>query len=202
MAVASMGVGVQPYLPIKVPSCREAHLKAIAFGIKAANAILPSPLCAGPMLPLVSTLAIFKAMLNSPSVVPKDKEQVAEAGEYLAERLAAMAMLVDKSIPTVAAFYGAIPCGKGGGGRGLAKTLLFDITCGLAKRVLLTKLVELDGDVSAYLTVLIVAALGWAGKTLVVLEGMQITMIIMEAFNNMFLKEASHSNDNYGLVSR
>ena len=45
----------------------------MAVGLKAANAILPSPLCTNPMLPLVAMLAIFKAMLDSLLVVPKDK---------------------------------------------------------------------------------------------------------------------------------
>ena len=49
---------------------------------------------------------------------------------------------------------------------------------------------------------LILAALKWAGETLVMLEGTHIMMITREAFNNMFLKEASHNYDNYGLVSR
>ena len=73
VAAASMGVGVQPYVPMKIPSSKEAHLKAMAVGFEAANAILPSPLCADPMLPLVATLAIFRAMLDSLSVVLKDK---------------------------------------------------------------------------------------------------------------------------------
>ena len=41
--------------------------------LEAANAILPSPLCADPMLPLAGTLAIFQATLDSPFVAPKDK---------------------------------------------------------------------------------------------------------------------------------
>ena len=45
----------------------------MAVGLEAANAILPSLLCANPMLPLVGTLAIFQAMLDSPFVAPKDK---------------------------------------------------------------------------------------------------------------------------------
>ena len=45
----------------------------MAAGLEAANAILPSPLCANPMLPLVATLAILKAMLDSPFVALKDK---------------------------------------------------------------------------------------------------------------------------------
>ena len=68
MAVASVGAGVQPHMPIKLLSFREAHLKAMTVGLKAANAVLPSSLCVDPMLLLVATLAIFKAMLDSPSV--------------------------------------------------------------------------------------------------------------------------------------
>ena len=47
------------YMPIKVPSSRDAHLQAMAVGLEATNAILPSSLCTDPMLPLVGTLAIF-----------------------------------------------------------------------------------------------------------------------------------------------
>ena len=73
VAVASVGADVQPYMPVKLPSSRQAYLKAIAVGLEAANTILPFPLCANPMLPLVATLAIFKATLDSPSVAPKDQ---------------------------------------------------------------------------------------------------------------------------------
>ena len=58
---------------MKVPSSRDAHLQAMVVGLEAANAVLPSSLCAGPMLPLAGTLAIFQAMQDSPFVVPKDK---------------------------------------------------------------------------------------------------------------------------------
>ena len=60
-------------MPMKVPLSRDTHLQAMAVGLEAANAILPSPLCNDPMLPLVATLAIFKATLDSPFVAPKDK---------------------------------------------------------------------------------------------------------------------------------
>ena len=84
------------------------------------------------MLPLVATPAIFRAMLDSPSIAPKDKVQATEAGDYLIKRLATMAILVDKSRPSVAALYDAIPCGEVGRWRGPGKTLLFTIDCGLA----------------------------------------------------------------------
>ena len=45
----------------------------MVVSLEAANAILPSPLCTNPMLPLVATLTIFKAILDRPFVVPKDK---------------------------------------------------------------------------------------------------------------------------------
>ena len=80
--------------------------------------------------------------------------------------------------------------------------LLFNVAHGLARRVPLTKLVELDGDVRPYLAALMVATLARVGKTLVVPEGMRISMMTREAFNNMLLKEAGCNYDNYGLVSR
>ena len=49
---------------------------------------------------------------------------------------------------------------------------MFDIAHGLASRVPLTKLAELDGEVYPYLTILVLATLALVGKTLVVTEGM------------------------------
>ena len=58
---------------MKVPLSRDAHLQAMTVSLDAANAILPSSLCAKPMLPLAGTFTIFKAMLDSPFVALKDK---------------------------------------------------------------------------------------------------------------------------------
>ena len=57
-------------MPIKLPLSRDAHLKVMVVGLEAANDILPSSLCTDSMLPLVATLAIFRAILDSPSVAP------------------------------------------------------------------------------------------------------------------------------------
>ena len=110
-------------------------------------------------------------------------------------------MLVDKSTPVVATLFNTIPKGRGKQ-RGPSRTLVFDVARGLARRVPLTKLVELDGDVYPYLAALMVAALAWVGKTLVVPKGTCISMMTKEAFDNMLLKEAGRNYDNYGLVSR
>ena len=80
-------------------------------------------------------------------------------GDYLAKWLATIAVLVDKSTPCSSSSFDAIQRGEGGKQRGLSKTLLFDVTHGLAHRVPLTKLVELDGDIHPYLATLMVAAL-------------------------------------------
>ena len=181
---------------MKVPSSRDTHLRAMVVGLEAANAVLLSPLCTNLMLPLVATLTIFKATLDSPFVVPKDKAYITEAGNYLAKWLATIAVLVDKSTPIVAALFDAIPRGEGGRWRGPGKTLLFDVARGLAHRVPLTKLVELDSNVHPYLTILMVATLVWVGKILVVPEGTRITMMTREAFDNMLLKEAAHNYNN------
>ena len=122
-------------------------------------------------------------------------------GNYLAKWLATIAVLVDRSMPIAATLFDAIPRGEGGRQRGLGKTLLFDVSHGLACRVPLAKLVKLDYDVHPYLAALMVAALVQAGKSLVVPEGTCITTIMREAFDNILLKEASQNCDNYGLVS-
>ena len=101
-----------------------------------------------------------------------------------------------------ATLYDAIPYGEEYRWGGPGKTLLFDLACRLAPRVPLIKLVKLDGDVCPYLAPLIVPTLVCVGETLVTLEGMQITMIIREAFNNMILKEAGCNYNNYRLVSK
>ena len=108
---------------------------------------------------------------------------------------------MDKRTPVVVALFDVIPYGEGGRQRGLGKTLLFDVACGLAQRVLLTKLVKLDGKTHLYLATLMVAALAQVGEALVIPEGMQIMMMTREAFENILLKEASCNCDNYGLVS-
>ena len=105
-------------------------------------------------------------------------------------------------MPAAAALFDTIPRGEGGKRRGPSRTLLFDVACGLARRVPLTKLVELDGDVRPYLAALMVAALARVGETLVVPEGTRISTMTREAFDNMLLKEAGRNYDNYGLVSR
>ena len=141
-------------------------------------------------------------MLDSPFVAPKDKAQVAKVGDYLAKWLATTAVLVDKSTPIAAALFDAIPRGEGGKRRGPSRTLLFDVAHGLARRVPLTKLVDLNGDVRPYLAALMVATLAQAGENLVVPEGTRISTMTREAFDNMLLKEANHNYDNYRLVSR
>ena len=113
-----------------------------------------------------------------------------------------MAVLVDKSTPAVVAFFYTIPHSKGRRQRGPGKTTLFDVAHRLARRVLLTKLFELDGDVHPYPATLMVATLAWACEPLVMLEGIRIMMMTREAFNNMMLKEASCNYNNYRLVSR
>ena len=60
-------------MPVKLPSPKEAHLQVMTVSLEATNTVLPSPLCADPMLPLAATLTIFRAMLDSPLVAPKDK---------------------------------------------------------------------------------------------------------------------------------
>ena len=135
--------------------------------LEATNSILPSQLYTNSILPLVANLAVFKATLVSQSIAPKDKGQVTKAGNYLAEWLETVVLLVNKSMPTVVPLYNAIKNSEGGGWRGPGKTLLFDVSHRLAHRVPLTKLVKLGGDISLYLAILMVATLVWVGEALV-----------------------------------
>ena len=61
------------YMPIIAPLSQDTHLQAMAVGLEAANAVLPSSLCTNPMLLLAGMLAIFQATLDNPFVAPKDK---------------------------------------------------------------------------------------------------------------------------------
>ena len=64
-------------MPMKLTSSKAVYIKAMVVCLEATNAILTFSLFADPMTPLAATFAIFKAMLGSQSVAPKDKEQVA-----------------------------------------------------------------------------------------------------------------------------
>ena len=95
---------------------------------------------------------------------------------YLAERLTALTLLVDPSAPSVNNAFtpDVIPQGESGCRRGPSRTLLFDVARGLARRVPLTKLVELDGDVRPYLAALMVAALVRAHETLTIPDTLKL----------------------------
>ena len=69
VAAASAVARVKPYIPVKLALSREAHLKVMAVSLEATSAILASCLCADPTFPLAATLAIFRATLDSLSVV-------------------------------------------------------------------------------------------------------------------------------------
>ena len=81
VATVSMGKEIKPYMPVKLPLSREAHIETILVGLEAINNILPSPLWADSMQPLVATLAIFETTLDSNSIVLKDNKQVTKAGD-------------------------------------------------------------------------------------------------------------------------
>jgi hypothetical protein len=80
--------------------------------------------------------------------------------------------------------------------------LLNDIAGGLARRILLTKLVQLDGDVRPYLASLMIAALNKAGDELVVPDTLRIRKLTEEAFENMLKAEAGKTYDNYGTIAK
>ncbi len=103
---------------------------------------------------------------------------------------------MDPSAPTVN-FNMALPRGS----KAPTRTLLFDVARGLARRVPLTKLVELDGDVRPYLASLMVAALHRAKDTLTVPDDLRIDFVTREQFENMLAKDAGKQYENYGKIA-
>ena len=74
VATLSTGANAKAFMPVKLISSRESHVKAMAVDLEDTNAILPSPLYIDAFLPLVVFLAIFMATLDSDSIDPNDKE--------------------------------------------------------------------------------------------------------------------------------
>jgi hypothetical protein len=79
--------------------------------------------------------------------------------------------------------------------------MLFDIARGLARRVPLTKLVALDGDVRPYLASLMISAIHQAGDALVIPDDLKLKMVTIDTFNEMIKQEAGRTYDNYGMIS-
>ena len=94
---------------------------------------------------------------------------------------------MDSSAPSVN-FAEQYP--RGGKKKGPARNMLFDVARGLARRVPLTKLVELDGDIRPYLASLMVSALHRAGDRLFVPSDMKIEKMATKAFNDMLAEKS------------
>ena len=125
---------------------------------------------------LATVISVLDTTAENENAAEADRQKAAEAMCYLAERLAALTSLVDPSAPSVNNAFtpDVIPRGESGRRRGPACTLLFDVARGLARRVPLTKLVELDGDVRPYLAALMVAALVRAHETLTIPDTLKL----------------------------
>ena len=145
-------------------------------------------------------MAILQQTLESLFLAPADKQKAEDAQAYLAERLAAVTALVDKSAPTVNMLADSLPRGEKGR-RGPSRTLLYDVARGLARRVPLTKLVELDGDIRPYLAALMVASLYRAGEILVVPRSLDIKTVANKEFESLLAEKAGQNYNNYGRVS-
>ena len=122
---------------------------------------------------IISMLDTTAANENATEV---DRQKVAEAMCYLAERLANLTSLVDPSAPSMnnAFTLDVIPRGESGHRHDPSCTLLFNVTRGLVHRVPLTKLMELDGDVRPYLAMLMVAALMRVHETLTIPDTLKL----------------------------
>lgn len=151
-------------------------MKVYTVGLATADQTFPADLCRDPLPMLATVIGVLAKSEESPMLPDEDKAEVTEAIQYLAERVATVTKLVDPTAPTVN-FADALPRGEGGRRRGPARTVLFDVARGLARRVPLTKLVALDGDVRPYLASLMVAALHKAKDKLVVPDDLELETV-------------------------
>ena len=168
------------YTPVSVPTSEEQS-KVYQACLAMADQEMDSSLCQDPLPLLAAVIGVLSLSEEEPTQPEADKEPVRQAIYFLAERLASLVALVDPSAPSVN-FLQAVPRGST---RAPARTLLHDVARGLARRVPLTKLVELDGDVRPYLAALMVAALQRANESLIVPMGFDVKRIAQSEFDNM-----------------
>ena len=159
---------------------------------------MDSALCQNPLPMLAAVIGVLTTTEEVPSLPEVEKEPVRQAIYFLAERLASLTALVDSSAPTVN-FLQSVPRGSA---RAPARTLLHDVARGLARRVPLTKLVELDGDVRPYLASLMVAALQRANESLIIPQGVDVKRITQAEFDNMLAASAGQQYANYGAIAQ
>ena len=125
---------------------------------------------------LAAVISVLDTTATNENAAEADRQKAVEAMCYLAERLAALTLLVDPSAPSVnnAFMPDVIPRAESGRRRGSLHTLLFNVASGLVHRVPLTKLVELDGNVQPYLAALMVAAPVRAHETLTIPDTLKL----------------------------
>lgn len=138
-----------------------------------ADQTFPPELCRNPLPMLAAVIGVLSETEADATIPDASKTQVTEAIRYMAERLATLQVLVDDSTPEI----NAAQLFPSGAKKAPARMMLNDIARGLARRVPLTKLVQLDGDVRPYLASLMIAALHKAGDELVLPADMRIRMV-------------------------
>ena len=174
-------------------------MKVYTTSLAMATDSFPKQLCRDPLPLLAAVIGVLSESEASPALPDESKTQVTEAICFLAERLATLQALVDPSTPAV--YTATAKVTPKGTRRAPARLMLNDIARGLARRVPLTKLVQLDGDVRPYLAALMIAALHKAGETLVIPDKMAIKRLTEEEFDNLLKTEAGKTYDNYGTIA-
>ena len=177
-------------------------IQVYTVGLAAADVVFPAVICNDPLPMLACVMGILSDTEASDQLPEVDKKDVSEAITYLAERIATVTKLVDPKSPSPSVNVGdVLPRGDGGRRRGPSRTMLFDVARGLARRVPLTKLAQLDGDVRPYLAALMVSALHRAGDSLIVPDELDVQRVTRREFENMLAREAGKTYDNYGTIS-
>ena len=72
-----------------------------AYSLAAADHVLHQESCRDPLPLLAAVMTVMEATEDSPLLLEADKTEVSDAIAFLAERLATVTRLVDKSAPAV-----------------------------------------------------------------------------------------------------
>lgn len=189
------------YVPVPLAP-KEEMAEVYAASLATADQVFLPAMCVNPFPALAAVIALLSETERNPEVSDGGKKDVGDALQFLAERVAAVTSLADpKSAPNVA-LLDSVPRGEGGRRRGPARTMMHDIARGLARRVPLTKLVALDGDVRPYLAALMVAAIHKAKGELIIPEDLKFRRVTINEFENMIAKDSGRVYDNYGTIAQ
>ena len=115
------------------------------------------------MLTTIATILVNEEEECQKQGVPPERlNKAQEAINFLTERMAALTQLVKPEAPpvSISSLY------RDENGKRTSRTMLMDVAQGFARRVPMTKLIQMDSDIRPYLAALMIATLNYHGEIL------------------------------------